>query len=123
VFDEDLPAACPPAHALDCGYEVAFRLIPTENPTAEDFKSKAAEGKRCPPGNNECSWASCSLFTVKPNDLIKLKRIKEKYKYIAELNIDEGCGQSVSANNHIDFWRYVGFDPSKVVVSVEVFGA
>lgn len=123
VFEEELPDACPPLAALDCGYEALFRLVPTDVPLAEHFRSKAAEGKICPPGQDACGWASCSMFKVVPKDLMKLTRIRAKYKFIAEVKIDVGSGVSVGANDHVDFWKYAGFDPSVAVVKVEAFGA
>lgn len=119
LFDELLPAQCPPASASEQGYEMVFRLVPSNPPSKAHFASKAAEGQRCPPAIDPCSWASCSFFTYKPIDLLKLPRIRRKYNFVAKVKIPESTGRSILKDRHVDYWRYTGVNPAAFVVSVE----
>lgn len=118
MYGEVLPEQCPPAHANDNGYPQAFRLVANDPPVAADFRSKAAEGKACAKNVDPCQWASCSLFTAWPGELVKLGRIRRRYSHVATLSIQQGVGRSLAASGHVDYWRYANVDLSSFVTAV-----
>jgi len=119
LFDEHLPAQCPPAAAGEQGYDLAFRLLSSEPPSKAHFASQAAEGRLCPNGVDPCRWASCSFFTDKPLSLLKLPHIRKRFGFLATLKIPPARGRSVLTGSHIDYWRYAGVDPTEFVLEVE----
>jgi len=127
---EELPDQCPPAKALDVGIDEAFRVIPFENPTLDDFKSYAAQKKRAPPGVDLCRWASCSLCVTKEQATIlagKLPKLREKDPHVVKLSIKKGSGRSMKnySGTHIDFWMFATFNPLTAIIgaSEKVNGA
>ena len=122
-FKETLPPSCPPKDAVKGAYEKAFRLVPANPATEEDFKSHAAKGKNPPPDADLCRWASCSLFTVKPTAATLLPRLRAKYSFVAILKLVSGCGYMKEENGHIDFWMFKSFDPVAAILAIEKLDA
>jgi hypothetical protein len=120
-FRERLPPSCPPSGAHTNGFEVAYRFIPGQKPTSQDFDSYHAQGKACPPGADLCRWASCSLFVSKGHaaGVIKLPKVRARFTHFAVLRIAPDSGYSLANGGHIDFWMFKNFDPVSAVVTIE----
>lgn len=120
-FHEHLPEQCPPDCSVDGEISTVYRLVSANPPTEQCFESHAAQGKVKPPEAKvtDCSWASCSLFTS-VEALKKLKGLKRRNPYMATLVIPQGAGRHHQKGQHVDFWRYSGFDILGAVVAVEV---
>lgn len=97
-----------------------FRLVGNEEPTVDDFASKAARGLICPNGTDSCSWASCSLFKD-ARTLLKYTRLRSELPYLVTLHIPSGVGvhKVGGKRGHVDFWRYNGSCLTECVVAVE----
>jgi len=118
---EPLPEQCPPAEAEDIAIDIAYRVVFTNPPKQEQFASLKALGRDMPPGTDECRFASCSLWSC-PTQVRKiagLPKVRIQNPLIAELQIAQGSGTSITKNKHIDFWIYDSFDPTLAVVKVE----
>ena len=127
-FGEDLPAECPPADALVEALATVYRLVPKAEPDDTCFASHFALGKDKPDTytGTDCEWASCSLFGSL-DAMLKIKGLRKRNKYVAELKIPEQSGRYVAAYvademRHIHFWRFNSFELSNAVVSVTEHG-
>lgn len=122
-YMEPLPPQCPPADAVDCEHNVAFRIVFSNPPTADDFKSRAANGDPTPPGVTDCRNASCSFSVdvAKLRNQAGLPKFRAKNPKIASVSIAIGSGRSHTniKTKHIDFWMYDTFDPVSATVQVE----
>ena len=111
MYAEELPEECPPPHAEDVELGIVWRFVSGPDATAADFLSHAALGKPCANGADECRWASCSLIPTEDAMRAKAKLPGLRTKTPIKIQIPLGSGRSISTAQHIDFWRYVGFDP------------
>ncbi len=119
---EALPQECPPAHAVDKKIEAVYRVVHSDPPQKEHFESHAKQGKKAPPGMDECCWASCSLCTSidKMRNFAGLPKVRDRGPcFVATLAIPVGAGKSVTKGKHIDFWMFDTFDPVAATVAVE----
>lgn len=104
-YGEALPISCPPDQAIETALQPVFRLVAHHQPTPTCFASHLALGKPVPAGVSECEWASCSLNTS-VSELIKIKRLRKRLPFVAELSVPAGAGRHLSAKYHIHYWRY-----------------
>jgi|SRR3954468_8581157 len=118
-YAENLPAGCPPSNALEDALSPVFRLIPSATPEEAFFASKAALNAAQPPTykGTDCEWASCSLFTSF-EALLKIRGLRRRNKYIAQLSLPEGVGRHLTEGSHVHFWSYQGFQISSAVDAV-----
>ena len=119
-YGESLPASCPPEGASEGSLESVFRLVASDPPTPKCFDSHRALGKPFPKNSDltECDWASCSL-NKSVEELVKLKRLRMRFPYVAELSVPEGVGRHVSGKYHIHFWRFNGVNMVSFVTKVD----
>lgn len=121
-FREALPempanATCPPSDANRPERQTVIRLVAAAPPKSDDFCSYHTLGKPKPIDVDPCRWASCSVFTTKPA-LAKLPRIRKRFKFIAELEIDEDSGVVKAGHGgHLDLWMFSDFDPLQAIVA------
>lgn len=119
MFAEKLPEQCPPHYAEDQELNGFYRLLDSKDCTEECFSSHAALGKAKPKTVTDCAWASCSL-TSDPRTLSKFPQFKDTHKWAAKVYIPKGAGRSTIRKSHADFWRYVGFEFTPLVLGIEV---
>jgi hypothetical protein len=122
-YMEALPLQCPPQDAQDVAYSLAFRIVFSNPPTNDDFKSRAALGMATPAGVSDCRNASCSLSAdvIKLRNQALLPKFRAKKPKIAHLSIGIGSGRSCMnvKSSHIDFWMYDTFNPISATSLVE----
>jgi len=111
-FMEALPPACPPEDAVLRVYEQVWRFVRTNPPSDKDFQSYAGLGKRPPPEMDPCRWASCSLFASKRTAYLFLPKLRNRFRFLARLQITDKCGYTKLTRAHIDFWRFETFKPT-----------
>lgn len=124
--DNPLPMECPPPDAQDAFAGVVLRLVTTNPPTADDFRSGRSEGKKKPQKCDDCTWCACSVWLSSTKKevvtgLTKLANHKNK-KFIAYLDINPATGKTKpheGDGNHIRLWMYENFDPAKNISKVE----
>ena len=118
---EELPLQCPPAEASEDAIELAYRVVYSNPPNREHFRSQRYLNRQLSPGGDECRHASCSLCaTIERARLFcGLPKVKAKVPLIAHMSIPQGSGRQLTKKDHIDFWIYDDFDPCSAVVEVE----
>ena len=123
LFLETLPATeCPPSNTLIKEEFSGYRLVASQQPAISDFYSKAALNEPSRPDEDECRWASCSLFPTRNDVDLKLKAIKSlkrRYKFAVKLDVPVNSGHAYFTTGHIDFWMFKTFDPIAAVVATE----
>lgn len=120
-FWEELPGQCPPAEAQDIEIETAYRVVFSNPPKEEHFRSNRFLNKPMAGVGDECRHASCSLCTTieRARKFSALPKVKPKGPFIAKVAIPQGGGMSLLKNDHIDLWIYDDFDPLTAVIAVE----
>jgi hypothetical protein len=119
AYLESLPAGCPPLEAEEITEQrTVLRLVASDPPTMEDFKSQRALHPNKPPlkdASKECRFRGLSVtLTTKDCDtLLKLPTLVGKL--ICSVNLTAGAGSiqntsSVMAPTHHTWWPLAGFD-------------
>lgn len=107
MFDLELPDGCPKADAaeVDC---VAFRIIESSAPTAQDLKTYLELGKAL--NADKCKRGSVSLFATLPQAQHQLSVRPYLGKCVASisLTIKHGKVGKPSPTGHMDWWPYSG---------------
>jgi hypothetical protein len=124
--EKPLPAACPPNDASDASNSVVLRLVTSNPPATDDFRSCQAEGKKKPHKCDDCTWCACSVWLSSTKrevitGLTKLANHRNK-KFIAHVQINSASGKTKPHDgdgNHIRFWMYESFDPVSATVKIE----
>jgi hypothetical protein len=123
--EHPLPPSCPPADATLIEAKV-LRLVASQTPTAEHFRSCRAEGKPKPKKCDDCLWTACSVWREntpreKLQDLAKLPNHSDK-KFVATVKITKASGYTkphTKDANHLSFWMYEEFDIMGAIEKVE----
>jgi hypothetical protein len=116
---ENLPTGCPPLEAEKIGDpRTVLRLVATDPPTMEDFKSLRALNPTKSPfkdAKKECQFCALSVvLTAKDCDtLLKLPNLSGKL--VCSVNLSSGAGSiqntsSVVHPTHHTWWPLAGFD-------------
>lgn len=113
-YREPLPEGCPP----DSAEEIAasrrvFRLVRTNPPTEEDFKSqRAKQPSRQFPGIAECQSLGLSVFGNRQDldRLLKLPRMRGCLPCSVTLATDAGSIQQTGQPSHHTWWPLADFD-------------
>lgn len=113
-----LPDACPPPDAAQPTSRLLVRLVRTDPPTAEDFRSCHLEGKTPSRKDHDpCAWQGCSFFAEetpreKIDGIAKYKNHADK-KFLAFIRIDEQSGviKIGPDGHHTTVWLYAAFVP------------
>lgn len=120
-FWEELPQQCPPAAATEDEIDVAYRVVYSDPPQPEHFRSNRYLNRPLSPGGDECRHASCSLCaTIEAARLFcEFPKVKARGPLIAHMTIPQGSGKQLKKRNHIDFWIFDDFDACSAVTRVE----
>ena len=123
--EHPLPADCPPLDGQPVGDCVVLRLVETNPPTADDFRSSKAECGQCPPGKDICRWHSCSVWVPEVKleriaGLRKFPKLRSK-KFVAHVNVPANSGRIKPHDGdpqHLSFWMYETFFPEASIKMV-----
>ena len=113
-YREPLPDGCPPDTAEDIVQpRDVFRLVRTDPPTEEDFKSQRAEK----PGHtflgiNECQARGLSVHAERRDSEKALKLPKLRGRLICRLRLGLGSGkiQQTGRPSHHTWWPLADYD-------------
>jgi len=110
-WEEELPAACPPADAFQPSNMILYRLV-NDPPSIGDFLSSRAEYPHRP-FPDECVARSVSLHSdrVACESVAKLPRHQDKKVAKIVLSQDSGLVKQTFGPQHFSWWRKRSFDP------------
>jgi len=116
---------CPPADSIPPDDALFIRLVPTDTPAADDFRSCHLEGKipgrKCDP----CLWRAVSFFLehTPPEDLADLAKLRnhtdKKFKAFVRVGPDSGRIKISPNGTHVSFWMYETFSPEIAVERIQ----
>lgn len=115
IYREPLPEGCPPVEAGEItGERVVFRLVASNPPTNDDFRSQRAERPAAsfPIGISECLARGLSVHTER-NDSEKLRRLPRfRHAQLCRVRLRAGAGliQQTFQPSHHTWWPLVTFD-------------
>lgn len=122
-FKENLPANCPPGNAGPLKQQLLIRLVGSNQPSDEDFKSHGALGKKCPKFVCQCEWTSCSLWNSAQNVLAlpALPKLRKRLTHVAYLQVDEASGMAhlTPRTGHVSLWMAAAYDPVAAISKTE----
>jgi len=112
---EPLPPGCPPDEAEEIKTtRYVFRLVRTNPPTEEDFKSKRAENLvPKPPCVSECEFCGVSVFPKKRDAAAKTRKLPNfKGLLVCRVTLTAGAGkiQKTFSRGHHTWWPLADFD-------------
>jgi hypothetical protein len=107
-YCEQLPEGCPPAEAEEVtAKQDVFRLVRTDPPSSDDFRSQRAEKPGVTfPGISECHAKGLSVF-VERTDCEKLLKLRHmRNRRICRIHLDAGAGriQQTFQPTHHTWW-------------------
>lgn len=113
-YREPLPDGCPP----DTAEEIVqprdvFRLVCTDPPTEEDFKSQREENPdRTFPGIDECQARGLSVHTERRDSEKASKLPKLRGRLICRLQLGLGAGKILQTGrpSHHTWWPLADYD-------------
>jgi hypothetical protein len=112
-YREPLPEGCPP----DTADEIAaprdvFRLVRSNPPTVDDFKSQRAEKPRAVFQVSECQARGLSVFAERRDSERALKLPTLRGRLICSLRLGPGAGriQQTGRTSHHTWWPLAAFD-------------
>jgi hypothetical protein len=112
-YREPLPEGCPPeaADEIAASREV-FRLVRSNPPTVDDFKSQRAEKPEAVFQVSECQACGLSVFTERRDSERALKLPKLRGRLICHLELEAGAGriQQTGRPSHHTWWPLATFD-------------
>ena len=113
-YREPLPPGCPPDEAREiASSEAVFRLVRTDPPTADDFRSQRAEKPLHQfPGVSECRARGLSVFSAREDSQRALKLPALRGRLICRVQLESGAGriQQTGRRSHHTWWPLVEFD-------------
>ena len=120
-FWEELPDRCPPSDAVDDAIPIAYRIVYSDPPAEEHFRSNRYLNRPLPPNGDLCRHSSCSLFRTKERakEFTNFPKVKYRGPMIAHLSIGAGAGAWKEKRDHIDLWIYDDATPLLWVSAVE----
>lgn len=113
---EDLPSLCPPKDAITPNDTVLYRLGTSDFPTNNDFLSQRfLNPENLFTGVSECLAKSISVLNNLDacDNMIKLPRLRKRFKSIIELKLDENDGlikKTFKKPEHFSWWRSKSFN-------------
>lgn len=112
-YRDPLPEGCPP----DAAEEVAasrevFRLVRSNPPTPEDFRSQRAEKPNAVFQVSECQARGLSVFANRRDSERALKLPMLRGRLICRLRLEQGAGriQQTGRPSHHTWWPLGAFD-------------
>lgn len=119
AYLESLPTGCPPPEAEEIiTPRTVFRLVSTEPPTMEDFKSLRALNPMGEPlrvAGKECQYRGLSVV-LSMDDCTSLLKLKtQRNKKVCAVTLDTGAGRikntaTVVRPTHHTWWPFAKFD-------------
>ena len=113
-YREPLPDGCPPDTAEDIVQpRDVFRLVRTDPPTEEDFKSQRAENPgRTFRGVDECQARGLSVHTERSDSENALRLPTLRGRLICRLRLRLGAGkiQQTGRPSHHTWWPLADYD-------------
>ena len=113
-YRESLPPGCPPDGAREITSSAAvFRLVRTNPPTADDFRSQRAEKPtREFHGVSECRARGLSVFSRREDSQRALKLPALRGRLICRVQLESGAGsmQQTGRPSHHTWWPLAEFD-------------
>lgn len=115
IYRETLPEGCPPDEADEITEpRIVFRLVRTNQPSEDDFRSQRAEKPHnCFPGASECMALGLSVYS----DARGAKRAQRypnlRGTMICQVELDRGAGfiqQTGRRRAHYTWWPLADFD-------------
>lgn len=114
MFREPLPIGCPPEAARDITEALnVFRLVRTNPPTEDDFRSQRAEK----PGHvftriTECQACGLSVHTQRGDSESARKLPSLRGRLICQLSLGAGSGRILQTGrpSHHTWWPLAGYD-------------
>ena len=116
TYRETLPEGCPPDEADEItAPRIVFRLVRTNPPTDDDFRSqRALKPDRVFRNVSECTARGVSVY-LDPSDL---KDLMQKFPQmrgtmVCQVELDRGAGfirQTGRQRSHYTWWPFGGFD-------------
>lgn len=114
-YRDSLPAGCPPDAAEEIASpRVVFRLVRTDPPTPDDFRSQRQEKPdRKFPGVTECQACGLSVFAEKRDAEAKALKLPHlKNRKLCRVTLPAGAGriQPTFQPSHHTWWPLAAFD-------------
>ena len=113
-YRESLPPGCPPDGAREITSSAAvFRLVRTNPPSADDFRSQRAEKPtREFHGVSECHARGLSVFSGREDSQRALKLPALRGRLICRVQLESGAGsmQQTGRPSHHTWWPLAEFD-------------
>lgn len=114
IYREPLPEGCPP----DASEEIislreVFRLVRSDPPTDEDFKSQRAEKpNHIFIGVTECMARGLSVYAERRDTEKALKLPSLRGRFICRLRLKSGAGriQQTGRRSHHTWWPLASYD-------------
>ena len=115
TYREPLPEGCPPNEANEITHpRIVFRLVRTNPPTDDDFRSQRAEKpNRAFRGVSECRARGLSVDLDRESLERRLKRENMRGMLICRVELDRGAGfiqQTGKRQSHHTWWPFAEFD-------------
>ena len=97
-YREPLPDDCPPADAGEiAGQRIVYRLVRTNPPTNNDFRSQRAEKPNAVfNGVSECQARGLSVFSRRRDAVKQLSKRRFRGWLVCTVTLDTGAGQNPS---------------------------
>lgn len=113
-YREPLPDGCPPDTAEDIvSAREVFRLVRSDPPTDEDFRSQRAE-KPCRSfeGITECQARGLFVFAERTDSQRALKLPNLRGRLVCRVGLEAGAGQiqQTGRASHYTWWPLADFD-------------
>lgn len=115
-YREPLPEGCPPSEATEIVNErVVFRLVATNPPTGDDFRSQRAERPSAifPAGISECLARGLSVHSErKDSEKLRLLPRFKRRSLLCRIRLKAGAGriQQTFQPSHHTWWPLASFD-------------
>ena len=114
IYREELPDDCPPADAIEITEElIAYRLVKSNPPTSEDFRSlRDLKPNRSFGDLPECQIRGLSVHFDKTDseNLLKLPNLQNCH--LCRLKLNAGAGKIKQTNklSHHTWWPFADYD-------------
>jgi hypothetical protein len=112
-YREELPPSCPPEAAEEIAVaRDVFRLVRSNLPSPDDFRSLRAENPRAVYSISECQVRGLSVFAVRTDSEKALKLPKFRGRQICRVTLRTGSGriQQTGRPSHHTWWPLAAFD-------------
>jgi hypothetical protein len=112
-YREPLPDGCPPEDSdIVLTERVVFRIVKTNPPTEDDFRSQRAERPRAEFFADECVARGLSVHTDEVDSLELLKLPRLRGRMICQVTLLSGAGRikQTGRPSHHTWWPLAAYD-------------